>query len=123
MREARLSAHERSFPDAWQKPKDLVEKLSIVPGTLVADIPDSRQCDGSASTEPIDLVFSCETYHHMTDRVAYFTSLAHSLTADGRVAILAEDVRREMEAAGCRRIADFDLVESQHFQIFSPTGS
>jgi hypothetical protein len=37
--------------------------------------------------EPIDLVFSCDTYH-VTDRVAYFTSLAHSLTADGRVTIL-----------------------------------
>jgi arsenite methyltransferase len=85
---------------------------------------------------PVDLVFSCDTYHHMRDRIAYFRSLARSLTADGRVAILdfhphgffsgvlghgtaAEEVRREMEAAGYRRIADFDFIERQHFQMFS----
>jgi hypothetical protein len=35
----------------------------------------------------------------------------------------AEDVLREMEAAGYRRVANFDLVESQHFQVFSRSGS
>jgi hypothetical protein len=30
---------------------------------------------------------------------------------------------REMEAAGYRRVANFDLVESQHFQVFSRSGS
>jgi arsenite methyltransferase len=38
--------------------------------------------------EPVDLVFSCDTYHHMDDRVAYFKSLARYLKPDGRVAIL-----------------------------------
>ena len=186
---ARLAYQHMNDPsrDAWQKPKDVIEKLSIRPGALVADIGagggyftwrlaeavgptgtvyavdvddtalailkagiEARQAAnvvpilGSATDphlpRPIDLVFSCDTYHHMTDRVAYFKSLAHSLKADGRVAILdfhphgffsgflghgtaAEDVRREMEAAGYRLIADFDVVESQHFQIFSRTGS
>jgi predicted methyltransferase len=86
--------------------------------------------------EPVDLVFTCDTYHHMTDRVAYFESLARYLKPTGRVAILdfrphgffsgwlghgtAEDeVRREMESAGYRLAADYDFVESQHFQIFS----
>jgi arsenite methyltransferase len=76
----------------------------------------------------------------MKDRVLYFQSLARNLKADGRVAILdfhphgffsgllghgsaAEEVRREMEAAGYRRIADFDIIESQHFQVFSRSGS
>jgi arsenite methyltransferase len=88
---------------------------------------------------PVDLVFSCDTYHHMADRVAYFRSLARSLTADGRIAILdfhphgffsgvlghgteADQVRREMEAAGYRRIAAFDFIERQHFQVFVRNG-
>jgi len=84
----------------------------------------------------VDLVFSCDTYHHMADRIRYFRSLATSLKTGGRIAILdfhphgffsgilghgtaAEDVRREMEAAGYRRIAAFDLIDRQHFQVFS----
>lgn len=86
--------------------------------------------------EPVDLVFICDTYHHMTDRVAYFQKLALSLTTNGRVAILdfhphgffsgflghgtaKEDVRREMEAAGYRHEGDFKVVDSQHFQVFA----
>jgi ubiquinone/menaquinone biosynthesis C-methylase UbiE len=86
--------------------------------------------------EPVDLVFSCDTYHHMDDRAAYFQSLRRSLTPQGRVAILdfhsrgffsgllghgtpPDVVRREMEQAGYRLIAAHDLVQSQHFQIFA----
>ncbi|MGE5306935.1 MAG: class I SAM-dependent methyltransferase [Alphaproteobacteria bacterium] len=85
--------------------------------------------------EPVDLVFSCDTYHHMQDRVAYFKSLARYLKPDGQVAILdfhphgvfsgllghgtaKEEVRREMESAGYRLIADYDFIGSQHFQVF-----
>jgi ubiquinone/menaquinone biosynthesis C-methylase UbiE len=171
--------------DAWQKPKEVVEKLAIVPGSRVADlgagggyftwylagaagpegtvyavdidetglsiikkemhargirnvIPIHGEPDDAKLPRPVDLVFSCDTYHHMKDRVDYFKSLARSLNANGRVAILdfhphgffsgilghgtaAEEVRREMEAAGYRRIDDFDIVERQHFQVFSPT--
>ncbi|MDH5336842.1 MAG: class I SAM-dependent methyltransferase, partial [Nitrospira sp.] len=69
--------------------------------------------------EPVDLVFSCDVYHDMNDRVDYFRSLASSLRPGGRVAILdfhprgffsgmfghrtaKEEVRHEMEAAGYR---------------------
>ena len=173
--------------DAWQKPKEVVEKLGIVPGARVADIgagggyftrylADAVGADGityaveidetgldiirkdmqargvrnvvpilAEPTDPklpapVDLVFSCDTYHHMKERVTYFRSLARYLKADGRVAILdfhphgffsgllghgtaAEEVRREMEAAGYRLITAFDIIESQHFQIFARTVS
>jgi arsenite methyltransferase len=173
--------------DAWQKPKEVVEKLGIMPGAKVADIgagggyftwylADAVGANGTVYAveidqtgldiitkemearsvknvipiqaepmdpklpDPVDLVFSCDTYHHMSDRIVYFQSLSRHLKADGRVAILdfhphgffsgllghgtaAEQVRREMEAAGYRPVADFDIIESQHFQIFSRTGS
>jgi predicted methyltransferase len=173
--------------DAWQKPKDVIEKLAIAPGSRVADlgagggyftwyladavgpqgtvyaadvdetglgiikkemnargirnvIAVQAEPDDAKLSDPVDLVFSCDTYHHMKDRVGYFTSLAKYLKTDGRVAILdfyphgffsgllghgtaKEEVRREMEAAGYRRTADFDIVDRQHFQIFSRNGS
>ncbi len=86
--------------------------------------------------EPVDLVFSCNVYHDLQDRIDYFRSLASSLRPGGRVAILdyhprgflsgmfghriaKEEVRREMEAAGYLLIHDYDLIDRQHFQIFS----
>jgi arsenite methyltransferase len=86
--------------------------------------------------EPVDLVFSCDGYHDMNDRVDYFRSLISSLRPGGRVAILdfhprgffsgmfghrieKEEVRREMEAAGYQLLNDYDVVDSQHFQIFA----
>jgi ubiquinone/menaquinone biosynthesis C-methylase UbiE len=90
--------------------------------------------------ERVALVFSCDTYHHLNDRVTYFRSLMRYLAPDGRVAILAfhregffsgllghgmdkEVVRDEMERAGYQQAADYDLIEEQHFQIFTLPGS
>lgn len=172
--------------DAWQKPKDVVERLGITPGSRIADlgagggyftwhlasaagpqgrvyavdidetglriitkemqmrhitnvVPVHAEPTDARLPEPVDLVFSCDTYHHMDDRVAYFKSLTRYLKPDGRVAILdfhphgffsgllghgsaAEEVRREMESAGYRRTADFDLIDRQHFQMFMRSG-
>jgi ubiquinone/menaquinone biosynthesis C-methylase UbiE len=86
--------------------------------------------------EPVDLVFSCDTYRYINDRVAYFRSLASSLRPGGRVAILEfhprrfvprlfshrvekEEVRREMEDAGYLLIDEYDFIDRQHFQIFA----
>ncbi len=86
--------------------------------------------------EPVDLVFSCNVYHDMNNRIDYFRSLASSLRPGGRIAILdyhprgflsgmfghriqKEEVRQEMEAAGYRLLNDYDVVDSQHFQIFA----
>ena len=173
--------------DAWQKPKDVIEKLAIAPGSRVADlgagggyftwyladavgpegavyavdidetglgiikkemnargirnvIPIHAEPGDAKLPEPVDLVFSCDTYHHMKDRIAYFESLARYLKVDGRVAILdfhphgffsgllghgtaAEEVEREMEAAGYQKVAAFDMIERQHFQIFTRSGA
>jgi ubiquinone/menaquinone biosynthesis C-methylase UbiE len=169
--------------DIWQKPQGVVEKLSIAPGSRVADLGSGTgyftwhlaKAVGSRGTvyavdinrasldmifkemvargtpnvrpvhaelhnpklpEPVDLVFSCDGYHLMNDRVTYFRSLASSLRPGGRVAILdyhprgflsglfgdridKDVVRSEMEAAGYQLVNDYNVVESQHFQIFS----
>lgn len=168
--------------DVWQKPQGVVEKLSIAPGSRVADLgagtgyftwhlakavgargtvyavdingaaldmifkemvargtpnvrPVHADLDHPRLPEPVDLVFTCDVYHLMNDRVTYFRSLAPSLKSGGRVAILdahprgvwsglfgdrigKDVVRREMEAAGYRLVTDHDIIDSQHFQIF-----
>jgi predicted methyltransferase len=85
----------------------------------------------------IDLVFTCDTYHHLTDRVAYFTKLRADLAPGARIAILDFDgstgfakwfghatpkpiVVDELTAAGYRLVADHDLIDRQNFLVFEP---
>lgn len=99
-------------------------------------VPIHAEARDAKLPEPVDLVFSCDTYHHMKDRVAYFQSLGRYLKQGGQVAILdfhphgifsgllghgtaKAEVRREMEAAGYRLTEVSDMIDRQHFQIFS----
>lgn len=83
----------------------------------------------------VDLIFTCDTYHHLTDRSAYFERAARYLRSGGRVAILdfsgagwlvrlfghftaADTIRQEMETAGYRLEKSFDFIDRQSFQIF-----
>ncbi len=98
----------------------------------VAVAPDRPRLPAGA----IDLVFTCNTYHHLRDRPAYFARLLEALTPGGRVAIIeyraqgllaglfghstGEDtIRREMEAAGYRLAASYDFLPRQSFQVFT----
>jgi arsenite methyltransferase len=111
-------------------------KSGMQPRGIVNVVPIRAESTDAKLPEPVDLVFSCDTYHHMDDRVAYFRFLARYLKPEGRVAILdfhpqgffsgllghgtaKDDVRREMDAAGYRLVNDFSLVAPQHFQIFT----
>jgi predicted methyltransferase len=98
---------------------------------------DPRLPDGR-----IDLVFTCNTYHHVDDRPEYFARLRTDLSPHGRVAHLderhdlkgilrlfqseghwidAEEMRREMEEAGYGRTEGFDFLPTQSFQVFAPS--
>jgi arsenite methyltransferase len=82
----------------------------------------------------IDLIFTCNTYHHLPNRPAYMKSLAEYLRQDGRIAIIdfkpsgwlwlfghataKETVREEMTSAGYRLLEEFEYLPKQHFQIF-----
>lgn len=82
----------------------------------------------------IDLIFTCNTYHHLPNRPAYMKSLADYLRQDGRIAIIdfkpsgwlwlfghttaKETVREEMISAGYRLLEEFEYLPKQHFQIF-----
>ena len=79
--------------------------------------------------EPVDLVFTCNTYHHLEDRVAYFRRVRERLRPGGRVAVIdfAEGrhgtpravIQKELGAAGFRLLAAPDLLERQSFLVFA----
>ncbi len=83
----------------------------------------------------VDLIFTCNTYHHLEDRAAYFASAARYLRPNGRVAVIdlngnswfhklfghwtpKETSRSEMETAGYQLVTDFDFLSRQNFQVF-----
>ncbi len=82
--------------------------------------------------ERVDLVFTCNTYHHLESRVAYFRALRETyLAPGGRVAIVEfrpdvtghstarETIEAELTAAGFRLVKAFDYLARQHFLVFA----
>lgn len=81
----------------------------------------------------VDLVFLCNTYHHIDDRVDYFARLKDQMRPGGRVAVV--DFRpsshrgpphklergvvvSEMEEAGYTVADSYDFLPDQYFVVF-----
>ena len=92
--------------------------------------------DPSLPEGEVDLIFTCNTYHHLENRAAYFASAARYLRPGGRVAILdlagmnwlfrllghwtpKETIRGEMETGGYQLVSDLDFLSRQNFQVFA----
>jgi ubiquinone/menaquinone biosynthesis C-methylase UbiE len=86
----------------------------------------------------VDLIFLCNTYHHISNRVEYFRRVRAALAPRGRLAVIElrgegwfarraghsttrEALRTELEAAGFRLSQQHDFLRSQHFLIFVAT--
>jgi len=84
-----------------------------------------------------DLVLVVDTYHHISDRVAYFKALLPKLSARGRLAIVdfrpssergppkamkmaPEFVQQELAAAGYVQVESHDFLPDQYILVFSP---
>ena len=103
--------------------------VSVVRGEFT----DPKLPDGE-----IDLLFTCNTYHHIAKRSDYFRRVLVDLAPSGRVAIVefdgrggwfartfghftaADEIAREMGEAGYELVARHDLLPRQSFQIFRP---
>lgn len=86
----------------------------------------------------VDLIFTCNTYHHIDDRPAYFRNAARYLRPGGRLAIVeykpgwlsfifphdtpGEVIRAELEGAGYQLESSHDFLSRQSFLVFAPTG-
>lgn len=97
-------------------------------------IPVATDPDAPSLPEPVDLVFLSSSFHHLPDRVAWFSRLRASLRPGATVAILEtipgpltgwfghatqpDDVRATMEAAGYRLRWREDVVRFSSFQAF-----
>jgi arsenite methyltransferase len=86
--------------------------------------------------EPVDLLFVSATYHHLRDRIGYFTAARAFLRPGARVAILEAlgtgilarwmglhasppgQVLKEMKRAGYRLVETRDLVPGYLFGVF-----
>lgn len=87
--------------------------------------------------EAVDVIFVCNTYHHITDRVAYFKRLLGALNKGGRIAVVdfkmgeipvgpppshripADVITSELTAAGYHLLRrDDKLLPYQHVLIF-----
>lgn len=90
--------------------------------------------------ESVDLIFVCNTFHHLEDRSVYFTNVKSSLKPGGRIAIVdfyhdersgelgfpkrhlvpRETTIDEMTKAGYRLIKEHDFLPKQYFLEFVP---
>ena len=118
--------------------RELLDDLARrAPDEGVGNLETSRPAaDDPGLPEPVDVVFLSHAYHHLPDRVRYFSRLVRNLRPGGRVAIVearrrgfarifghATDptiVRSEMEAAGYRLLAVHDIVDHESYQVFAP---
>ncbi len=89
--------------------------------------------------QPVDLIFTSNTYHHLEDRVAYLEKAARYIAPGGRIAVVeyrrkgffqrflghateADEIRSEFESAGYALVADHDFLDRQHFLVFRRPG-
>ncbi|GIW41938.1 MAG: hypothetical protein KatS3mg076_2515 [Candidatus Binatia bacterium] len=103
--------------------------------TVLADASDPRLPPAS-----VDLVFVCNTYHHLKNREEYFRGVKNALRPDGILAVVEyrprgilhrwfghgtapETIRRELEAAGYTLVHEFPaLLPRQSFLVFRVAG-
>ncbi|HKC96097.1 MAG TPA: methyltransferase domain-containing protein [Nitrospira sp.] len=91
-------------------------------------------------TESVDVIFVCNTYHHLEDRTVYFHNISSSLKPGGRIAIIdfyhddrsgelgfpkrhlvaREKVMEEMTGAGYRLAKEHTFLPKQYFLEFAP---
>ncbi|MEX2207837.1 MAG: class I SAM-dependent methyltransferase [Myxococcota bacterium] len=95
------------------------------------EVVEAAADDSRLPAASVDLIFVCNTYHHLSDRVAYFDALRARLRPDGRVAIIDYQegkhgtnpavIRTELTDAGYRLLKEETFLEEQSFLIFTPS--
>ncbi len=89
----------------------------------------------------VDMIFICNTLHHISDRARYYPLLLRALRPGGRLInvdfhkrplpfgppvemkIAKEAMIEEARAAGFRLVNDFDFLEYQYFLVFGRAGA
>ncbi len=84
----------------------------------------------------VDVIFICDTLHHISDRLTYYPFLTRALKPGGRFAnidfykrplpvgppvhmkIAKADMIREAESAGFHLVRQYDFLKYQYFLVF-----
>jgi predicted methyltransferase len=117
--------------------KESLERLhSPVSVEFILAQPD----DPKLPARSVDLIFLCNTYHHLEDRSAYFSNVRSALKSAGRIVIIdfyhdersgnvgfprrhlvARDTTvAEMTKAGFKLVKEHNFLERQYFLEFVP---
>ena len=168
----------------WQKPQEVVEKLALRPGAVVADIgagsgyftvlfaravgPEGKVYavdidramldyigqrakeehleniqtvlaephDPKLPPSSVDLIFICDTLHHICERATYYPLLARALRPGGRLVnvdfdkrplpvgpplemkIAKQAVVDEVRPTGFHLVKEYDFLKYQYFLVF-----
>lgn len=102
----------------------------------------NSQQDSRLKARSVDLIFMCDTYHHFEYPQSMLASLHRALTPEGQMVIIdfhkkkgvtpqwvmdhvrgdKQEVIREIEAAGFRKIDDLELMQTNYFLRFERVG-
>ncbi len=100
-------------------------------------IPVQASAESANLPEPVDVALFVDAYHHIGNRVDYFTKLNNSLKANGRLVLVdfrmdasdadappkehrvsIEKVTEELKAAGYKLTESHDFLPRQYFIVF-----
>ena len=91
--------------------------------------------DPGLEPRSVDMIFVCNTYHHIENRTAYFARAAKTLRPKARVVVIdmlpkawlqyitghtirPEVIRTEMQEAGYVEVREYDFLRQQSFIVF-----
>lgn len=134
---------------AAQSPARTVFAVDIEPG-MVAHIRDRAEDEGLDNVvavlaepgapdlpEPVDVALIVNTFHHIPDRVGYFTALRSQMTANARLVIVdyrkgapgagppdafrftVEQISDELDRAGYRLDVSHEFLPRQHLLVYA----
>ena len=120
--------------------KYVEERLAHIHRPYTADFILARPDNPKLPFESVDLIFICNTYHHLEDRSTYFRNVKSALKPGGRIAIVdyyhdarsgelsfpkkhlipRDTVIEELTAAGYKLIKEETFLPKQYFLEFAP---
>ena len=125
-------------PEMLRYAKSSVEHMHVpYTAEFIEATPDNPKLPSAS----VDLIFLCNTYHHLEDRPAYFSRVRSALKPGGRIAVIdfyhdersgnvgfprqhlvpQETVIAEMSQAGYRLLKEHGFLDRQYFVEFVPS--
>ena len=122
--------------DVDQGLNDYVAQRAQAEGYPHIEVILAKLDDPSLPESSVDMIFLCNTYHHLENRAAFFARAAKFLRSGGRIAIIDYNgkgwfeslgghytstavIKKEMTAAGYRLEREFNFLSRQYFLTFS----